>query len=75
MTDDRKVGLYTLIQWYWDEAQPKHLLHTSDFEFMYELWRNGVSFYAPHIQKRLNKIREIYYEKSGQVDGESDETH
>ena len=60
MTDDHKVGLKVLIKWYWDVAEPKHLLHRSDYEFLYSIWASGISVYNSEVQKRLNTIREIY---------------
>lgn len=60
MSDDKKRGLEVLIKWYWNTANEQGLIHKSDFEFMYSLWDNGVSFYADEVQERLNRIREIY---------------
>ena len=60
MTDERKEGLKKLIKWYWDIGEPHGLLRTSDYEFLYSLWRNGVSIYNTEVQTRLNDIRTIY---------------
>jgi len=60
MTLDRARFLVELMKWYWDLAQPKGLISKSDYEFIYDIWNNGLSFYDDGIQERLNNIRTIY---------------
>jgi len=60
MTLERKDGLSKLMEWYWTRGNPNNLITKEDYSFIYDIWNNGLSFYGPDVQDRLNKIREIY---------------
>lgn len=60
MTDKRRIFLKIIMEWYWSVAQKDNLISKSDYEFVYDIWNNGLNFYTKTIQNRLNKIREIY---------------
>ena len=36
------------------------LISDTDYDFLYELWNNGVSSYDNKMKERLNKIRNLY---------------
>ena len=62
MTEDRKQGLLKLIHWYWSEiidGKPGPIT-SSDYEFIYKIWRNGLGIYDDDVKERLNSIRDIY---------------
>lgn len=60
MTADKSKLLTKLMKWYWDLAEEKNLISKSDYEFLYDIWNNSLSYYDADIQERLNKIRTIY---------------
>lgn len=60
MTLDRKETLTTLMEWYWESGEPNSLISKADYSFVYDIWDHGLSYYGTNVQKRLNKIREIY---------------
>ena len=66
MTNDRRGGLVTIIKRYYQLKDGGiTMLSSSDFDFLHEMWETEIDFYGTVIQKRLNKIRELYlkYEK------------
>ena len=57
------------MEWYWKfrNVEDSHfiiafnnLVTISDYEFIFSLWKNGVSTYDEKMQERLNKLRELY---------------
>lgn len=57
------------MEWYWkcrgiDDSQFiiefNTMVTLSDFDFIYSLWKNGVSTYDEKMQERLNRLREVY---------------
>lgn len=60
MTFDKTTFLKELMKWYWDCAHEHYLITKSDYEFIYEIWNNGLTFYDDKVQERLNNIRLIY---------------
>jgi hypothetical protein len=58
MTDERKIALRKLMAWYWDRGFT--LISVSDYEFLYDIYSHGMSFYYDNVKDRLNNIREIY---------------
>ena len=69
MTLDRKEVLSKLMEWYWARANPYNLITKSDYEFVYDIWNNGLSFYGESVQERLNGIRLIYLNDIQTKDG------
>jgi hypothetical protein len=69
MTEERKKSILTMIQWYWGVVIPTanitgiQLISKSDYEFLYQLYDNSLSFYDKDIQTRLNNIKDIYNSK------------
>jgi hypothetical protein len=60
MTEEHRDGLKKIMEWYWKVAHTQSLISKEDYDFIYNIWNNGVSTYDDKMQKRLNKIREIY---------------
>ena len=60
MTEKHRDGLKKIMEWYWKVAHSNELVSVEDYEFIYSLWNNGITTYDDKMQKRLNKIREIY---------------
>lgn len=60
MTEERRQAIMELIRWYWNVAESENLLHNRDYEFLYDFWQNGLSFYDTDVQTRLNFIRDKY---------------
>jgi len=60
MTTNRINLLKEIMEWFWSFNDHTNMIPSSDFEFMYSLWKRGVSFYNKDTQIRLNKIRDIY---------------
>lgn len=60
MTPGRSTVLKDIMEWYWKFGEPKNLISKADYEFVYDIWNNGLSYYGNEIQKRLKKIRKIY---------------
>jgi hypothetical protein len=67
--DDHKKFFIKFMQWYWEckgieDSQFIFEFNTivtlSDYEFIYSLWKNGVSRYDEKMQERLNILRDIY---------------
>jgi len=52
------------MEWFWVTFRKRGSLdfgvNTSDFDFLYSIWKNGVPTYDTSMQERLNKIRDIY---------------
>jgi hypothetical protein len=57
------------MEWYWKcrtiedsewIIEFNQMVTLSDFEFIFSLWKNGVSTYDEKMQERLNKLRELY---------------
>tara|TARA_B110000285_G_C14644042_1_gene388864 strand:- start:77 stop:286 length:210 start_codon:yes stop_codon:yes gene_type:complete len=63
MTRKHRDGLKLIMEWYWKVAHTHDLISKEDYEFVYNLWNNGVITYGDKMQERLNKIREIYNDK------------
>ena len=66
MTPEKRKYLIRIMHWYWqsmDNGEP--YIHNSEFEFVYQLWKNGLGFYGSEIQERLNKIVNIYNQNKG----------
>ena len=63
-TDKTRDLLPKLMGWFWTTFDERKFLDfgldTSDFDFMYSLWTNGVQQYDDKIRDRLNRIRDIY---------------
>jgi len=49
-----------MMGWYWNVGKPRNLISDTDYDFLYELWNNGVSSYDNKMKERLNKIRNLY---------------
>lgn len=60
MTTEKRNGLKKIMEWYWKFGNTEHIISNSDYEFVYNLYNNGLSFYGNEIQERLNEIREKY---------------
>lgn len=60
MTLERKQFLSKLMAWYWLNGNPHNLISKSDYEFIYDIYDAGLSFYNEDVQTRLNGIRTIY---------------
>ena len=63
-TDETRDLLPKLMGWFWATFDERKFLDfgvsIDDFNFMYELWTNGVLMYDDKIRDRLNHIRDIY---------------
>lgn len=60
MTIDRSYLLIEFMHWYWVIGNKHSLISKSDFEFIYNIWNNGLVYYDPKVRERLNTIREVY---------------
>lgn len=60
MTDEKRELIKTLLKWYWEIAEPRKLISKSDYEFIYDIWNNGLNYYGSDVQTRLNRIRNTY---------------
>lgn len=60
MTLERKETLSKIMGWFWARGNTERLISKSDYEFVYDIWNNGLSYYGTNVQERLNKIRAIY---------------
>jgi len=60
MTYDHRKLLEHMMGWYWNVGKPRNLISDTDYDFLYELWNNGVSSYDNKMKERLNKIRNLY---------------
>ena len=58
MTDEHKLALRKMMTWYWDRGL--NFITVSDYEFLYDIYSHGISFYYDNVKDRLNEIREIY---------------
>lgn len=67
--DEHKRFFVKFMKWYWEcrtieDSQFIFEFNTmvtlSDFEFIFSLWKNGVSRYDEKMQERLNLLRDIY---------------
>ena len=58
MTDDRKIALRKIMAWYWNGGF--NLITVRDYEFVYDIYSHGLSYYFDNVKDRLNGIREIY---------------
>lgn len=67
--NDHKKFFIKFMEWYWkcrgiDDSQFiiefNQIVTLSDFDFIYSLWKNGVSTYDEKMQERLNILRDIY---------------
>lgn len=63
-TDETRDSLPLLMGWFWTTFHERKFmdfgLTSSDFDFMYSLWTNGVQQYDDKMRDRLNRIRDIY---------------
>ncbi len=62
MTNDHRKLLEHMMGWYWNVGKQQNLITPSDYDFLYNLWNNGVTSYDDKMQNRLNKIRNLYIE-------------
>jgi hemerythrin len=62
MTNEHRILLERMMGWYWNIAKQQHLITPEDYNFLYELWNNGVSSYDEKMRERLNRIRNLYKE-------------
>ncbi len=62
MTNDHRKLLEHMMGWYWNVGKQQNLITPSDYDFLYNLWNNGVTSYDDKMQERLNKIRNLYIE-------------
>ena len=51
-----------MMGWYWTVAKQQELITPEDYDFLYNLWNNGVTSYDEKMKERLNKIRNLYKE-------------
>lgn len=67
--DDHKRFFVKFMKWYWEckaiedsefIVEFNQIVTLSDFDFIYSLWKNGVSRYDEKMQERLNILRDIY---------------
>jgi hypothetical protein len=62
MTGDHRKLLERMMGWYWSVAKQRELITLEDYNFLYEIWNNGVTSYSKKMQERLNRIRQLYTE-------------
>jgi hypothetical protein len=62
MSNEHRKLLEHMMGWYWNIAKQHNLITPSDYDFLYNLWNNGVTSYNKEMQERLNKIRNLYIE-------------
>ena len=62
MTGDHRKLLEQMMGWYWSVAKQRELITPEDYDFLYDIWNNGVTSYSKKMQERLNKIRNLYKE-------------
>ena len=60
MTNDHRKLLEHMMGWYWTVGKQQNLITPEDYDFLYNLWNNGVTSYDVVMKNRLNKIRELY---------------
>lgn len=65
MTEERRQVLKKIMEWYWQ--MDRAYITKSDYEFVYDLWDHGLSFYGEEVKERLNNIRTIYLDYSIQT--------
>ena len=58
MSDKKRKGIRVMIDWYQNNEQT--VLSDEDYNFLYNLDRDYITFYGKHVQTRLNKIRLQY---------------
>ena len=49
-----------MMVWYCTVGKHQNLITPEDYDFLYNLWNNGVTSYDVVMKNRLNKIRELY---------------
>jgi hypothetical protein len=63
-TDETRALLPKMMGWFWTTFDERNFLDfgvsIEDFNFMYDLWKNGVWKYDDKMRDRLNHIRDIY---------------
>ena len=52
MTDDRKIALRKLMAWYWNGGF--NLITVMDYEFVYDIYSHGLSYYFDNVKDRVN---------------------
>ena len=62
MTHGHRKLLEHMMGWYWNVGKQQKLITPEDYNFLYNLWNNGVTSYNKKMQKRLNIIRNLYKE-------------
>ena len=62
MTGKHRELLERMMGWYWNIAKQQELITQEDYDFLYEIWNNGVTSYDEKMQERLNNIRNLYKE-------------
>ena len=62
MSNEHRKLLEHMMGWYWNVGKQQNLITPSDYDFLYNLWNNGVTSYDDKMQERLNKIRNLYIE-------------
>ena len=62
MTAKHRKLLEHMMGWYWTVGKQQNLITPEDYDFLYNLWNNGVTSYNKKMQKRLNIIRNLYKE-------------
>lgn len=62
MTYNHRKLLEYMMGWYWNVAKQQNLITNSDYDFLYNLWNNGVNTYDEKMKIRLNRIRNLYKE-------------
>ena len=60
MTAKHRKLLEHMMGWYWTVGKQQNLITPEDYDFLYNLWNNGVTSYDVVMKNRLNKIRELY---------------
>ena len=60
MTYEHRKLLEHMMGWYWTTGKQRGLISNEDYDFLYELWNNGVSSYDAKMKERLNTIRNLY---------------
>ena len=60
MTHGHRKLLEHMMGWYWNVGKQQNLITQEDYDFLYELWNNGVNSYDEKMKVRLNKIRNLY---------------